>query len=29
MVSTRTDRGLIINEFRYPWNGYEIVRLNK
>ena len=28
MVSTRTDRGLIINEFRYPWNGYEIVRLN-
>ena len=24
MVDTRTDRGLIINEFRYPWSGYEI-----
>ena len=27
MVSTRTDRGLIINEFRYPWNGYEITQV--
>ena len=27
IVSTRTDRGLIINEFRYPWNGYVIESL--
>ena len=27
-MSTRTDRGLIINEFRYPWSGFEIIRLN-
>ena len=27
MVDTRTDRGLIINEFRYPWSGYEIAWL--
>ena len=24
MVDTRTDRGLIINEFRYPWTGYKM-----
>ncbi len=24
MVSTRTDRGLIINEFRHPWSGHVI-----
>ena len=24
IVSTRTDRGLIINEFRYPWDGYVV-----
>ena len=29
IVDTRTDRGLIINEFRYPWTGYELDQLTE